>query len=143
MVSLNFTFFVILAFFLVFLWAMNRFVIQPLLVVMDQRDGRIQGDKEEARKLTADAAAREREYASRLSALHQEAQLHIAQAHRTAQESYQAGLEALKQREAEEVRDARAEARRLIAEQRDQYDALAAELKDLLRAQLGREKPAS
>ncbi len=73
MLSLDFTLFVELALFLLFLWGTNWAVLRPLLRTMDARQLRIEQDRADAEAAARRAAELDAEYGRRLAAIHREA----------------------------------------------------------------------
>lgn len=123
MVSLNFTFFVLLAMFLGFLWAMHRFVFRPLLAMMDGREDHIVADRETAAATSAQANEVEDHYRARMAEIHGEASLRLIHARRETQEQHLARVEAFR-------KDAD-----------DQLDALRKALRDQVRAEIKEIEP--
>lgn len=128
MVTINLTFFLVLAMFLAFLWAMHRFVFKPLLALMDQREQQMAEDRAVAREASAEAETIEDEYKRRLAAIHRESNLHITRARRAAQEQHQAQVDAFKKRADEELQELRKEIRSDVNSQREQFAGLAREI---------------
>lgn len=128
MVSLNFTFFVLMAMFLGFLWVMHAFVFRPLLALMDRREARIATDKETAIQTGLEAAAVEDTYRARMAAIQSEASLRIVHARRAAQEEHNARVDAFRKEAEHILSEHRATLRTEVREQMERIDPLASEL---------------
>lgn len=136
MVTLNLTIVVEVVLFLVFLWAMKIFVFTPLLKVMDDRDVRIDTNREKAQTEAAGAKKLEREYASKVAAIHRESSHRIVEAHREAQAAHSDRVAALKQQEEKELADVHAEAMRQVQAEREHYPELTASLAEAVAKRL-------
>jgi len=130
MVVLNLTLLVIVAMFLVFMFAMNRFVFRPLLQVMDERDAQIADDRAGAVSDAEQAERMEGEYAGNMAAIHHDANQRVQEAHRTAQREHSERVAALKSAEDQELAAVRAEAEAQVAAERAHFPALAGGLAD-------------
>ena len=126
MVSLNFTLFVVLGMFLIFLWAMQRFIFKPVLKLTDERDEKMAEDRTVAREASAEAEQIEDEYGARLAQIHRDANLHITRTRRAAQEEHHAKVEAFKQKAEAELHDLRAAVEQEIATQANELPELSA-----------------
>ena len=92
MIALNFTLFVQLGLFLVFLWVTNKVIYRPLLRTMDARTDKTQEDRATAESQTKDAQQLEALHKDRLVNAHQDA----ARRHQKARyEAYLKNREAL------------------------------------------------
>jgi F-type H+-transporting ATPase subunit b len=128
MVTLNLTLFIEVGLFLLFLAAMNRYVLRPLLGVMDARETQVQTDRETAVKASEEAVRLERDYRAHLAAAHRQASIQLGRAHREAQEVHTQKVNELRRVEVEQLKAARAEAREQVHAQREHYDRLVDEL---------------
>lgn len=128
MVTLNFTFVVLLVMFLGFLWAMHRFVFKPVLQTMDGRDAHIVGDKAEAARASEEATALEDAYAQKIAALHRESNLRLMRARRTALDEHNARVDAFKHEAETAMRTLRKELRAEVDEQKQHIGPLAGQI---------------
>jgi len=140
MVTINLTIVVVTGLFLVFLWMMHLFVFRPILEVMDERERRLAEDQAEALRLEAESRSLEREFKEQLALLHKDANARILSVHRQAQEEHLARVEELKRREAEELRQVRAEAQAVLQAERAHYPALVGDLRHRMARKLGLER---
>ena len=136
MVTINLTIVVEVGLFLVFVWAMNRFVFRPLLRVMDKRAARIEDDKTKAAAEVAEAEQLETRYASTVAAIHRDATHKIVEAHREAQVAHTERVATMKKKEEEELALLREEAMRQVDEERKRYPELAAALANAMAERL-------
>lgn len=137
MVTLNLTIAVEVGLFLLFLWLMNTFVFRPLLKVMDQRDAQIEDDKTTSQTENQAAAAREKEYTSKVRELRSEASHAVYHARRAAQHVHNEQLEKLKKEEEAELLETREEAMRQIEAERAKYPECIAALAGAMAERLG------
>tara|TARA_R110001592_G_scaffold80439_3_gene239628 strand:- start:233 stop:652 length:420 start_codon:yes stop_codon:yes gene_type:complete len=128
MVSVNFTLFVLLVLFLVFLGVMHRFVFLPLLTIMDKRGDQIAQDKITAQDAAAEAVALEDQYSMRIAKMHREASVRLNRAHRQAQEEHNARVVAFKAKAEQDLRTLNAALDADIARQEDQFEALSRDI---------------
>lgn len=110
MVDINFTLLMHLPLFLVFLWAMKRWVFRPLLVIMDKRDQEMVEAKEQTGQNQKEAVQLEQEYAAVLAKAHRKAHGTIARALREVHEQQLQEREAARKAQEEAVAQARQEA---------------------------------
>ena len=141
MVTVNLTLFVVLGMFLVFLWAMHRFVFTPALRLTDTREAQMVEDRNVARTVSGEAAQLEDDYKAKLSALHREANLRITRTHRMAQEEHHGKVEALKKKGEQELRALRKEIADEIAAQQEQFTSLSREIAQAMAERLELDKP--
>jgi len=137
MVTLNLTLFIEVGLFLLFMWAMHRLVIRPLLEVMDGRDDKLAEDRSVAKDAGAEATQLEKQYLLESSRIHREASRDVVRAHRQAQEAHLARLAERKQVGEGELDAVRHEVHDAIVAQSKQFDALSAELANAMAAKLG------
>lgn len=137
MVDLNFTLVVQLLMFLGFLWAMNRWVLQPLIKFMDDRERQMAQAVEQAEIDQKTAEMLERDYAATLAAVHRKAHQRIMEALRAAQTNNQEDRETVRRRHEQEVAQARKEAEALIERERQAYAPLSHALAEAMMARLG------
>lgn len=140
MVTINLTLLIQAGLFVLFLWAMDRLVVRPLIHVMDHREQQMHRDKQIAKEQTAEALRTEQEYRSQLAAIHRNASLRLGQAHREAQAAHLHRVNALKTQEAGELRAMRDAMREQIKRQRDEYPPLVDALFEHTARELGLER---
>lgn len=136
MVSLNFTFFVLLAMFLGFLWAMHRFVFRPLLAMMDGREDHIAADRAAATATGAEANEVEDHYRARMAEIHGEASLRLVHARRVTQEQHLARVEAFRKDADEQLDALRKALREQVRAEVKEIEPLARELSGAITAKL-------
>ncbi len=136
MVDINLTLFIELGLFLIFMWAMGKYVFRPLLKVMDARAWQIEEDKRHADSVDEEAAALEQDYAKSSAGIHRNATERVRQAHRKAQRAHLEKVTEFKAAAQRELEQARAEAEKLIAAQRSGFPALADALAGEIAARL-------
>ncbi len=137
MVDLNFTLVVQLLMFLVFLWAMTRWVLRPLLGTMDERETTITADKEQAQTDQETAEQLEQEYAAALAAAHQQAHQKVAEALHEVQSSQIDERNDLRREQQEEIAQAREEANAFVEQQRETFPDLSKAIADAMLHHLG------
>lgn len=125
MVNVNFTLLVELGLFLVFLGLMHRFVLQPLVALLDRRETQIEGDLGSAQQAEHAAEAAEAALRSEIATLHRRATREIAKAHRKAQEEHAKVVADLKHQEAGELARIHASFVAQLDEQRAEVPAAA------------------
>lgn len=136
MVSLNFTLLVLLGMFLAFLWAMGRFIFDPLLALMDRRNNQIADDKMTALTAGEEATALEDEFGAKIAKIHREASVHLGRAHRQAQEEHNAHVAAFKAKAEKEIATLAQALATEIDGQRDQFDALSSDIQHTMAKKL-------
>jgi len=143
MVELNLTFIVQLLLFLVFLWGTHRFIIRPILRVIDEREVERKNARETAQSDTRRADALEQEYATKFRACQRKHHQRAEQARRAARKKYLADLGARTKEADQAVAAVRDAARTAAAAERDRYPALAPALAKAIekRLELGENAP--
>ena len=137
MVDLNFTLVVQLLMFLGFLWAMNRWVLRPLLQFMDEREQTMAQAREQAETDQQTAETLEQEYAAALAAIHRKAHQKVMEAVRVAQNHNLEDRESVKQRHSAEVAEVRREAHDFVEQERNAYPQLSQDIAENMMARLG------
>ncbi len=137
MVDLNFTLVVQLLMFLGFLWAMNRWVLQPLLQFMDEREQTMAQAREQADTDQQTAENLEQEYAAALASLHRKAHQKVMDEVRVVQDRNLKDREKVRQRHGEEVAEVRQEAHDFVAQERNAYPQLSQEIAENMMDRLG------
>lgn len=139
MVNLNFTLLVELGLFLVFLWLMHRWVLKPLMAVMDRREEQIEGDQGSARHDAESADRLEADYRAQFAEIHRASSREIGRAHRKAQEEHSKVVAELQHRAARELDALHQRYKREVEAQRAQFPVLAEETAQVIAARLGLE----
>lgn len=139
MVTLNATLFVLLAMFLGFLWAMNRFVFAPLLALLDRRNDQIADDKRSAIEAATEASTLEDEYSAKIAHIHREANLRLIRAHRQSQEEHNLQLVAFKTQAEQDIRSLASTLAADVQSQTAEIEQLAQVVQDCLAAKLALE----
>ena len=137
MVDLNFTLVVQLLMFLGFLWAMNRWVLQPLLKFMDEREQQMAQARKQAEEDQETAGALEQEYAAALALAHRKAHQKVMEALRAVQERNLESRDEVRRAHETEVAGARDEARAFVEQERGAYPQLSRDLAEAMMARLG------
>lgn len=124
MIAINFTVFVILGMFLLFLWVTQKLILQPILDVMDRRDAQVESDENAAEQHTAEADTLESRYAEEIARVRRAASMEIDQARR---DGMLARADAIRDRKAvaeREVRTVEEVAREALEVERKQFESL-------------------
>ncbi|HIJ64775.1 MAG TPA: hypothetical protein HPP77_02405 [Candidatus Hydrogenedentes bacterium] len=137
MITLNFTFFVQLGLFLVFLWATHRFILRPTLRTMDQREAERKREAEATQQDEEAAEGLENAYAEQLRVFRRRQSQRAEKARRAAQEKHMADLAAHRREADGHVAQAREGAQAELAKERGKLGALAPDLADAIAARLG------
>ncbi len=137
MVDLNFTIVVQLLMFLVFLWAMTRWVLRPLLQTMDDRESSMTQDKEQAQADQEAAEEIEQKYAALLASAHQRAHQTIEEALREAQNNHLEQRNGVRREQQEEIAQAQEQANAFLEQQRKEFPALSKDIAREMMRQLG------
>lgn len=128
MVTINLTLIVQVGLFLLFMWAMNRWIFRPMLGILDTRAETLRNDETQTEMSTNEARKVERKYAIELTSIHREANQRALAAHRDAQTAHLNRLLALKEKEEAEVGQVRQECMALVASEREKYAPLIEQL---------------
>ena len=137
MLSLDFTFFVELALFLLFLWGTNRAVLRPLLHNMDARQLRMEQDRADAATAARRAAELDAEYAQRLAAIHREAAGRVREERARTAAEQRARLDELRGLEEARVAAEAAAMDALTAREREAFPALVPGLAEEMALRIG------
>ncbi len=137
MVELNFTIFVELGLFLVFIWGTNKLIIRPMLQTMDQRETHIEEGRRGTEEDTDRAEALDSEYATEMAAARRVSNDAIEKARREAQEKRSRLIRERKKSADEQVRVVHGEVEACIAQERAKFDALVPELSRSMTERLG------
>lgn len=139
MVTINFTLLVETGLFLLFMWAMHRYVFTPLLAVMDERADGIAADKHVASSASEEAIQIEIDQARRLSEIHHEATQRVVRMHHKIHQHHLEEVEAFKRTAQAELVAVRREAKGEIEEQRKHYGDQTGGIAGAISRQLGLE----
>lgn len=137
MVVLNFTIVVQLLLFLAFLWGTNRLIIRPILVLMDERDEKLEQDAESALRDTADAESMTARYAREISAARRAATSQIDRARHEATAQRLAAVQERSRQADLEIATAHSEAMAKVEAQQDRCAELVPEVTKALANRLG------
>lgn len=143
MISINLTFFVQLVLYGIFLAVAWRFMLRPAMRHMDAREEGIQSSEAQAAKLTEEAEELEGRYAESLAEARRMASAQVAEERRKAMDARNAEVQEARTRADAEVADVRGEAQNQIEQQRQQFSALAADLKQAMAARIRSEEDAA
>ena len=137
MVDLNFTLVVQLLLFLGFLWAMDLWVLRPLLKTMDARERTISDDKGQAQADQDTAESLEQKYAATLAVAHQKAHRKLTEALREVQDRHVEQRDALRAKQQEEAARSKEEAKAFVEQQRIAFPELSKAIAHDMMRQLG------
>ena len=140
MVTINLTLLIELVLFLTFMWAMGTYVFRPLLQIMDDRDERLEEDREKIGQETQRAKDLEHEYAKQVAVIHRKASDQINQQHRKAQTKHNDRVAAFQAESQQEVQGIRSNAQAQIEIERQKFPELTADLDQLITDRLQLEK---
>ena len=137
MVTINFTLFIELALFLVFLWGTARYVVPRVVDSLDERERSIR-DAQAVSKTDTDTAQKlEQRYEAELAAMRRKAEDEFRLARRAAMDTHDAKLSAKRAKADLEVGRVRDTATREFEQERDGSTALTQELGKLVTQRLG------
>jgi F-type H+-transporting ATPase subunit b len=139
MVTLNLTIIVEVVLFLVFLWALNRWIFSPVVEHMDSRDARLEEDRAKSVSESEQAEALEKDYARRIASINREAVLRINRELREAQQNHLRQINEFRKTEEQELAGVRAAVNRQIEAEREQFPELAAGLSRAIAGKIGLE----
>jgi F-type H+-transporting ATPase subunit b len=139
MVTLNLTIIVEVVLFLVFLWALNRWIFSPVVEHMDSRDARLEEDRAKSVSESEQAEALEKDYARRIASINREAVLRINRELREAQQDHLRQINEFRKTEEQELAGVRAAVNRQIEAEREQFPELAAGLSRAIAGKIGLE----
>lgn len=136
MVTINLTIVVQLVLFLLFLWVMNKLVLQPVLRRLDEREHDIEQNARAAKEDAKTAKALESQYTAELSAARRAAAARFARERAAAMDSRNQRLTQARHDGDRAVMAVEREGKDQIAAQRGEFDAMAAEVADAMARQL-------
>lgn len=124
MIALNFTLFVQLGLFLLFLYVTNKIVLRPLLKTVDARTAKIEGDQAAATADAQAAANAESVVKERLAGIQHDEALRLRKARQDEYQKNRGVIDDLKRRANAGVEEYRAQMDRTIEEERTAYPQL-------------------
>lgn len=136
MVTINFTIFVELGLFLIFLWGTAVFIFRPVLRLLDDRERDLEKSRVRSDADTEEAQDKETEYAGRLAELRRKADETFREERRAALEVHTKTLFAERHKADDAVSATREDALDQIDGQRGEFGALAPALADAMEDQL-------
>ena len=136
MVTINFTIFVELGLFLIFLWGTAVFIFRPVLRLLDERERDLEESRVQSEADTEEAQDKESEYASQVAQLRREADETLRAARRAALDVHTTTLSAERHKADDAVSATREVALGQIDEQRGEFAALAPGLADAIEGEL-------
>lgn len=140
MVTINLTLLIELMLFLTFMWAMGKYVFRPLLLIMDQREERLEEDREKKNIESGRAKELELEYTKEVGAIHRKASEEINLQHRKEQGKHNDRIIAFQAEAQKELQNIRANAQAQIETERQKFPALTADLDQQITSRLGLEE---
>ena len=132
MVTINFTIVVQLVLFLLFLWAANKLVFQPVLRRLDEREENLERNAQAAKEDSKAAKSLESEYAAELSTARRAATVRFERKRGAAMDERNQRLARARQDGDQAVMAIEREGKAQIDAQRPQFDAMAAEIAELM-----------
>lgn len=143
MVTLNFTIVVQLVLFLIFLWGLRQFVVNPMLKQIDDRQHYIEQQESRAKVDIDLAAAQEARYAQAVKDMHQDAEQRFRDARRATLDE-QAEIIARQREQCDRaVTIARIDAQKRAQDERASFRQVVPELANAIAARVGLKKEAS
>ncbi len=136
MIAINFTVFVELGLFLLFMWVTQRLILGPILSVMDRRDDQERTDKKTAAERTAEAKSLEQRYANDVAKMRRRASAAIEKARRDGMIARAAAIRERKAKADGEVRVIQDATDAALASERLRFDALVPGLAEHMANQL-------
>ncbi len=137
MVSLNPTLLIELGLFLLFVWGTHRFVIRPVLRVMDERDARLAQDEHSASEDNAEAHRLEEHHQVEIAKALRDAHQKTERTRRGAREQHGDTLAVRRKQADAEVEAARGALLQEVEAERAKYATLTPDLADAMGRQLG------
>ena len=143
MIALNFTLFVQLGLFLLFLYVTNTIIVRPLLKTVDARTAKLEGDQSAADADAQEAARVEATVKERLTGIHHDEALRLRKARQDAYQKNRDVIEDLKRGANTGVEAYRAQMDRTIEEERNAYPQLIPAIVEAMDRQINSEETAS
>lgn len=136
MIAINFTIFVELGLFLLFMWVTQRLILMPILAVMDRRDDQVSADEETSEQHAAEADSLERRYADEIAGVRRAASAEIDNARREGMMARAAAIRERKAKADREVGTIEEAASGAMDTERKHFDELLPGLTDRMAKQL-------
>lgn len=136
MIAINFTLFVELGLFLLFMWVTQRLILMPLLAVMDRRDDQVNEDEIAAEHRTDEAESLESRYADEIAGVRRAASTEIEKARREGMMARAAAIRERKVAADQAVRIVEEAAMRAMETERQHFGALLPGLTECMANQL-------
>lgn len=130
MVTINFTLFVELGLFLVFLWGTQHYILAPVVKSLDEREESIEADRMHTDDSNEKSGALEKEYRHEIALIRRKSDEEIRGAHQKSQQEHASFLIAERARSEEAVAEVREEAQRMVD---DEQSAMTAEIPALVK----------
>jgi len=143
MIALNFTLFVQLGLFLLFLYVTNMIVVRPLLKTVDARNAKIEGDQAAAGADAQEAARVEGVVKERLTGIHHDEALRLRKARQDEYQKNRGVIEDMKRRANAGVEEYRVQMDRKVEEERNAYPQLIPSIVEAMDRQINSEGTAS
>lgn len=141
MVTLNFTLFIELGLFLLFLWGTARFILRPVIQNLDQRSQQIEEDHATAARESEEAKAVDAQYAEGLSEARQITDETYQQARRETLKGHLDAVTNARSWADEAVAEARVKGQNAIEQEREALQESVPEIADLIVQRLRPEGP--
>ncbi len=143
MIALNFTLFVQLLLFLLFLFVTNKIVVRPILKTMDARSAKVEEDQAAAGADSKEAERVEASVKDRLTSIHQEEALRLRKERHDEYQENRGVLEEMKRRANADVEAYRAQMDQRVEEERRNYPQLVPAIVEAMDRQVNTEGYAS
>lgn len=137
MVDLNFTLVLQLVLFLVFVWAMKRWIYRPLLQVMDERERCMTEAKEKTKEDQQEAASMEEQYAFALAQSYRKANQVVVSSLQKKQSTLMEDRVRVRREHDGEVSAVRAEMNAVIDQEREAFPELTQTIAQAMVTRLG------
>ncbi len=136
MVTINLTIVVQLGLFLLFLWALNKLVLQRVLRNLDARETALEQDAEAANADASAAQSLEAQYAAELTAARRAATVHFERERRAAMDDRNERLARARENGDQEVMAVSRDGQAQIQAQREQFGTLAQDVAEAMAQRL-------
>jgi F-type H+-transporting ATPase subunit b len=136
MIAINFTFFVELGLFLLFMWVTQRIILKPILSVMDRRDDQVTADEAAAEQQAAESESLEGRYADEIAGVRRAASTEIETARRDGMMARAAAIRERKAEADQAVRKVEEAALEAMNIERKRFDSLVPGLSERMAKQL-------
>ena len=137
MVELNITIVVELVLFLLFLWGTNKFIIGPMLNVMDERDAHVAQSEQMAEQDSQEAEALEAQYTAQIAAARRTSNTGIEKTRREGLEKRATLIRERKAKADAEVNEVHVRMKEALQAERARYDEVVPDLMREIAEHLG------